>query len=343
MFIAFAPTLRAGADTTIVGKKLSILPVPAIGYAPETNMYFGGVVLFSKKITQDDRASNAKVELNYSLKNQLIIEIGWNIFTQNEKFNFKGNLQRRNFPDFYYGASERKYAPAPITYDSKRTNTWVSASKQILPFTFMGALLRYSEYWDIVTKNSAIIYEELHEAKTYGAGVTFLIDSRSNLLNPKSGKYMEITPSLNKAIEQPYVKIIADFRHYQRISKHWCASIRLYNEYNTANPPFFDMAIMGGDQLIRGYYLGMYRSKGLSVAQTEIRGSIYQRLGAAFFGGAGLPFWDTSSLQSLHLKPNVGAGLRYLIDKTGDVNLRLDFAHSLREGFGFYIAFGESF
>jgi hypothetical protein len=47
-------------------RNLSILPVPAFGYEPETKAYIGAVCLFNWRFRNDTvaRPSNAKVEVN---------------------------------------------------------------------------------------------------------------------------------------------------------------------------------------------------------------------------------------------------------------------------------------
>jgi len=52
------------AQDSIKSKKVKILPVPSIGYTPETKTYFGAVSLFTLDFYQDGktRTSNAKLE-----------------------------------------------------------------------------------------------------------------------------------------------------------------------------------------------------------------------------------------------------------------------------------------
>jgi len=67
-------------------KHLKVLPVPALGYSPETEFYFGAVALISLNFFNDTntRSSNAKLEFNYSLRKQVIFSADWNLFSKNE-------------------------------------------------------------------------------------------------------------------------------------------------------------------------------------------------------------------------------------------------------------------
>ncbi|HKJ78497.1 MAG TPA: hypothetical protein VKA10_03135, partial [Prolixibacteraceae bacterium] len=69
-------------------RKITVLPVPAIGYSPETKTYVGAVALFTIKNLTDTltRTSNADFEFNYTWNKQVIIETGWNYFTPGEEW-----------------------------------------------------------------------------------------------------------------------------------------------------------------------------------------------------------------------------------------------------------------
>jgi len=59
--------------------RVKVLPLPTIGYEPETNLYFGGVCLFLFTERKDSiRAnSNFQVEFTYTLNDQIITALEW--------------------------------------------------------------------------------------------------------------------------------------------------------------------------------------------------------------------------------------------------------------------------
>lgn len=85
--------------------KISILPVPTFGYAPETKAYIGAVTLFTFKNLNDTltRTSNAKVEFTYTWNKQTVFQSDWNYFTEEEKWFFRGLAHFSKYPDLYYG------------------------------------------------------------------------------------------------------------------------------------------------------------------------------------------------------------------------------------------------
>lgn len=50
-----------------------------------------------------------------------------------------------------------------------------------------------------------------------------------------------------------------------------------------------------------------------------------------------------SKIEDKSFKPNAGVGLRFLVDKNENTNLRFDYAVGVQNQSGFYISFGESF
>ncbi|MFT4780073.1 MAG: outer membrane translocation and assembly module TamA, partial [Flavobacteriales bacterium] len=111
--------------------------------------------------------------------------------------------------------------------------------------------------------------------------------------------------------------------------------------------PFNQLALMGGESLMRGYYYGRYRDNNQLAAQVEYRFlpipfNFTDRIGAAVFAGAGSVFNQVNTLEISDFVISGGAGLRVLLFPKKDIWTRLDVAFT-REGAGFYLFVGESF
>ena len=91
---------------------------------------------------------------------------------------------------------------------------------------------------------------------------------------------------------------------------------------------------MGGDEFVRGYFFGRFRDKNLSTLQTEIRSPSLWRFGLAAIGGIST-LYDNFSNFSKQFWPNYGAGLRFLIDRKENINLRLDYVLGAHDNSGF--------
>lgn len=330
-------------DTTKY-KKIKILPVPAFGYSPETRAYIGAVSLFTIRNydTVHTRISNAKIEFNYTWNKQVIAEGEWNYFFNKEKWFTKGRVHFSHYPDFYYGIGGNTPDSNKAIFNSRRYIFEASALKQVRYKLFTGISARYINYNNVYYINSNTMYTELSDSRTLGIGYSLLNDSRNNLLTPQYGRYIFADISYNTSVND-YLKIIADWREYKTWNKKQTLAIRLYNELNIGKPSFYDLSHLGGDKFVRGYYYGRYRDNGMGTLQAEYRFPIVWRFGMAAFSGVSTMYSSINKLNQASLKYNYGLGVRFLVDKKDNTNLRVDYAVGSNNNNGFYISFGEAF
>ena len=323
-------------------KKIKLLPVPTIGYSPETKTYVGVVSLFTFNLYDDTitRTSNAKLEFNYTWNKQLILETEWNYFFKQEEWFTKGKIHYSSYPDYYYGVGSNTPDSNKLLFNSNRMVFEVSILKKVGRNFFTGANIKYQNYRN-VNSIGANHYPELTDRATFGVGFTLLSDSRDNLLTPTKGFYFNFNAGFNFS-KQNYGESAIDLRYYKTWKEKYTWANRFINEFNFGTPAFFDYAFLGGDKFVRGYNYGRYRDKNLTSFQTEIRFPVIRRFGLAAFGGIS-DLFNGSNLKLKETKPNYGMGLRFLIDKHDKTNLRLDYAIGGEGNSGFYISFGESF
>ncbi|OFX58911.1 MAG: hypothetical protein A2066_15905 [Bacteroidetes bacterium GWB2_41_8] len=332
-----------GRDSIQV-KKIKILPVPAFGYSPETKTYLGAVTLFTINMYRDSitRTSNAKFEFNYSWNKQIILESDWNYFFRQEKWFTKGKIHYSKYPDLYYGIGANTAESNKLFFDSRRFIFEASLLKNVGYKLFTGINVKYTDYSKVEAENNSIIYPELNAASTFGIGYSLLKDTRNNLLTPTSGFYSYLNSTYHFA-ESDYLKFTFDLRYYKTWKDKFTLANRFVNDINTGHPPFFDYALLGGDKFVRGYYLGRYRDNNLSSFQSEFRFPAFWKIYLATFGGVSNIYSATNKFSFGKTKTNYGFGIRFLVDKTENTFLRLDYAIGQDGNDGFYISFGESF
>ena len=323
-------------------KRVQILPVPTIGFSPETKTYVGVVSLFTFNLYNDSatRTSNAKLEVTYTWNKQLILETEWNYFFKEEKWFTKGKIHYSSYPDYYYGIGTNTPESNELLFNSNRFVFEISILKKVGRKFFTGANIKYLNYRN-VNFTGTHSYPELTDNSTLGIGYTLLRDSRDNLLTPTKGFYFNFNAGYNFS-KQNYGEATVDLRYYKTWAEKYTWANRLINEFNFGTPAFYDYAFLGGDKYVRGYNYGRYRDKNLTSFQTEIRLPVVWRFGMAAFGGLS-NLYNSSNLNLKETKPNYGLGLRFLVDKHDKTNLRLDYAIGGEGNSGFYISFGESF
>ena len=269
----------------------------------------------------------------------MILSSEWNYFFKEEKWFSNGSLSYSSYPDFYYGIGSHTPASNEFLYYSNRWILGINILKNIGKKFFLGPDLRYISYSN-VSYTGQNVYPELANQATFGAGVTFLKDSRDNLFTPTKGFYFKLNTGYNFS-KSNYLKTTLDMRVYKTWKGKYTWANRLINEFNSGIIPFYDYAFMGGDKFVRGYKYGRYRDKNLTSLQTELRLPVFWRFGAAVFSGLSNLYSDNFRLNNS--KYNYGLGLRFLVDKSERTNLRMDYAIGEDGNDSFYISFGESF
>jgi len=343
-YLLFAKSVF-GQDSTKV-KKVKVLPVPTFGYSPETRTYIGAVALFTINLYQDSttRTSNAKVEVSYSWNKQVILETQWNYFFAHEAWFTRGLLHFSKYPDLYYGIGPDTQEDGELKFESNRAIVDVDVLKKFKKYVFGGIGIRYLNYSNLSFYNETNPYPELQNSSTTGVKLILLKDSRNNILNASSGSFMEVLNTHNFG-DSYYSRLGIDLRKYMTMSyndRHVLAG-RFYTTFVFGDPAFFDYSLIGGDKYARGYFYGRYRDQNFTTLQLEYRMPIIWRIGLAGFGGFSMIYPDFTSIDQSSFKPNGGLGLRFLVDKAENTNLRIDYAVGSDGQDGFYITFGESF
>lgn len=339
-------SINGFAQDSLRTRKIKVLPVPALGYAPETKTYFGAVALFTINLYQDTntRSSVAKFEVNYTQLKQLIIETEWNYFFKKEKWFTQGLLHYSIYPDLYYGIGSQTLESSKTSFQSNRFKTEMSVLKKIQENWFAGVGIRYFDYSHISTLNSPNTFTELHRNTSYGIQLNAVRDARNNILTPTKGSYFRALN--NHSVSTSYYSHISvDYRKYITLGKKikQTLSSRVYSTHVIGNAPFYDLALLGGDKLVRGYYFGRFRDKNLSTVQFEYRACLFWRIGIAAFGGLSSVYSNLNDVGVNKVKTNYGVGLRFVVDKKERTNLRFDYAIGQNGQTGFYVSFGESF
>lgn len=329
------------SDSTERHTYLRLLPVPAFGYEPETDWYFGGVVLFNFDLYNDTttRPSNLSLEFNYTLRKQRILDAGWDWFSARERWYSEGYVEWSFYPDYYFGVGPEARASERLLFESERLIFDLGLYRSFAPAWYAGIFIQYANYSGL-DKRYQDDFQELRNASLMRLAPALRYDSRNSLLKPSQGAYWHLLAG-NTWSTKNYWLGLFDARKYFT-TKLGVMSLRFLSRFVGQGAPFFDLSVMGGDQAVRGYFYGRYRDDGFSTAQAEWRSPQWKRCGMALFGGYSMLYngFPTTAFGSFE---NYGAGLRYLIDRKGDVNLRFDYARGKNGESGFYIGFGESF
>ncbi|MBS1646160.1 MAG: BamA/TamA family outer membrane protein [Bacteroidetes bacterium] len=334
-------------------KNMKLQALPVVYYTPETQWGFGvaGFFRFKRKHEPDSaRYSNVLFSLSVTTIKQIVFGMPFQFWFKNEKYNIYGEPSYQDINLYYYGIGNNN----PRSYDEKYFMRFFRATPTFLykMYEHLYGGFRYNVYCADVyrfDKNGNMANGNtpgLGRGFTSGLGLTFKFDNRDNQFYPMKGFYAEFSALTNNQ----YLGSQFNFNKYTLNATYnvpipylkGTLGVNAYGVITTGNVPFYQMAMLGGEEKLRGIYEGKYRDKTCWVLQTEYRRDLFWRIGFAAFCGVG----DVAPrLQDYHYQ-NVrfawGGGLRGNIDKKQHLNLRLDVGTC--EGIiNYYFTIGEAF
>lgn len=343
-------------DTTEAAKP-KFIAYPVLAYTPETSWEFGasGLLVYNAKNDLNNRLSEVSAFTFVTLERQYGLWLDHAIYTDKNKYFFLGKFRLQQFPLLYHG----------IGIDTPQEPI---ARIDGFSFTLRERLLRELSKnfyvgleFDFNHLNAVEISEQrpgfiappgIDGFTNFGFGLGLVYDQRHNVLNPRKGFFVEggfLHYDERFGSDYSFQNYFGDFRYYQPTFKNQILAYQLLVNtsipVNSSEVPFNQLSLMGGESLMRGYYLGRYRNNALVATQAEYRFLPFpfsKRFGATIFGGLGTVGPSLMDLKLDQLRTSVGLGARFLIFPGKDIYTRFDFAVT-NEGLGYYLFIGEAF
>lgn len=325
---------------------------PFIFYTPETDLAFGagGVISFKFSDKPGLKPSNITGSGYYTVNNQYDFTLMPEVYFNEDKFKLWFKFNYGKVFDRFYGVGK---STPEIENDKYFQQNFIFNLKLLTEAFYdelkLGAIYEY-RYMNVADKlgNPFLESGELPGSEggtTSGLGVVVTWDSRDNIYYPHSGGYYEfsVTYFQNKiGSDFNYNKYIFDFRRFFEVSHRHILAVQTYIMIETAAPPFYDLALLGGDRLMRGYIMGRYRDRTYYVLQAEYRTPLWWKFRLVFFGGVGDVASGVSKFTISTIKPSYGAGIRFRIDELEKLDLRFDVGFG-RGTHGIYFSINQAF
>ncbi len=326
---------------------------PTLAFSPETSWEIGLSSLYIYSANRDlkNRLSEIKAFTFYTMENQYGIWLDHALYSNENKWFFFGRTRFQSFPLLYYGIGSESPKDHIARIDGNFTYFKERFLREVFPNFYTGIEFDLQIMNKVSYKNSASNFskpEGGNGSTNIGLGWGIIYNNIHNVLNPRNGIFSELAfLNYRSEVGSDYnlTTFLSDNRFYVPIRKNNVLAFQLQGQFTNGNPPFNLLSLMGGESLMRGYYLGRYRDKHLLAGQVEYRMlpfSFAKRWGASLFFAAGEVFNSYNSFQFKNLLPTGGAGLRFLLFPEKDIYTRIDYALT-REGSGFYFFIGEAF
>ena len=347
----FSDTVSAQKDSI---KSHQILLFPVLTRSIETSWSFGvagsSTFRFSKNDTAS-RTSNLQAIMLYSLKKQFIAAINGAQYFKNEQYILNEQISYSSFPDEFWGLGKHSPDSAEEDYNFKQYYIYLHLMRHLGNNIYVGLLYEFQNLMEVDYKNGGVFDQQQivgrNPYKISGLGLSLTYDDRTNAFSPNKGNFAQIYFNhFDKAIgsDFSYTNLVIDLRKYFPIGKNNVLAFQAYSFSNMGNEvPLRSLATLGGMSSMRGYYDGRYRDKQQLVFQSEFRHSINKRFGIVGFGNFGDVGHNISDFALKDLKYTYGAGLRYAINKSEKLNLRLDYGIGPGKNHGLYFELGEAF
>lgn len=329
---------------------------PTVAYAPETNWEFGlsSVFVFYANHDTTNRLSEVNAFTFITLEQQYGLWVDHALYGQDNKWFSLGRLRFQSFPLLYHGIGPESPEEHLAQVNAMLLQIKERVLRKVRGSIFAGLEIDYQHLSSVefVPREHPLTDYPIGSqgSSNLGLGAGVLFDNRHNILNVRRGFFSELA-FLNYhhawGSDHSFTSIISDTRLYRPMNSRDVLALQLLGQFNIGGAPFNQLAMLGGESMMRGYYLGRYRDNNQLAMQAEYRFlplplGFSKRLGAAVFAGAGSVFNDLQTFKASNFVWSGGAGLRFLLFPKKDIYTRLDVAFT-REGTGIYIFIGEAF
>ncbi len=354
LMISFCSFAEDEKSDSIVSRR-SLFIIPHATYQQETSVAPGIAYGYYFKSKDISRISSISGSVVYTFLNQFTFNVTPKIFLNSNKWYVYSNLSLRNYPDYYFGVSNK---PTDIkqAFTSQNISLLIQPQYIISKNVLLGVSLS-SRFERLLTDstfetNKTQIFQQFgsdgwNPYSQLNIGLVAAFDSRDNQFYPQKGIFAKTSLTFSKAgwgSTYSTQEILLDLRHYIPLFQTHVLAWQIYTDgiFGKNGIPFELMPTVGGRDMLRGFRQGMYRENVMFMAQTEYRLPVYKRLKAAVFCSVG-DVMNSSDYKIDKLKVAYGAGFRYRLNDAR-VHLRVDLAkNNYGDNLQFYITATEAF
>lgn len=340
---------------------------PIVYYQPETSWAFGagGIYYFKPAnhyipdsrgyekdslILKETNASQIKAIAVYTLEKQFQAETGGDIYTRDNAWFISYNIGYYRYPGSFFGIGNNTLEEDEERYTNEHPYIRLNVQKKLRTNLYAG-VKTFFEHTSITNIDSGGIFDTQvipgeEGGFNTGIGPWLTIDTRNNINYPTKGFVLDASSVFHEKFtgsDYVYVDNTLELSYFINTWKRQVLGFNFFGNFNPGDPPFNQMAELGGTDHMRGNYEGRYRDKYYLTLQTEYRLPVWKIFAADFFYGIGEVAHTAGDFNFDALKYSYGAGLRINLLPGDTYNFRLDYGFGSDGDRGFYVQFGEAF
>lgn len=332
-------------------KKIDFGFIPGPNYSATTGLGLGllGTATYSADHTDPTLPrSNASVYSNMTTAGFFVVGLRGNHIFPHESFQLDYKVNLSTFSTSYWGMG---YANADnddneTDYRRNRINAMARFMVKLAPNTYIGPFVNYrvTQASDVNEDFSYLWQGQDKTIHTYTAGLSFTYDSRDFMLNASKGVFVQIdqtfTPRCFGNGKYNFSTTEATFATYGKLWKGAILAGELHGQFNYGHIPWSQLATVGSNDRMRGYYEGRYNDKNVIEGQVELRQHIKGRNGVVAWVALANAFPNFKNIAWRYTLPNAGVGYRWEFKKR--INIRVDYGFT-RNGGGLIFNINEAF
>lgn len=332
-------------------KLFKILPVPMYSYSSDAGNIFGLAKfnLFSTN-KQDTSLFPSKISgvFTVSSKGRINASIANDLIFKSNKYIIVSFVNYKKQPEYIFGIGNDVKKEDAEEINQERFVFSTTALHRVKGKLYAGINLNVATYFNIETEPESFLVVNdvpgLDGGTTLGIGPSVARETRDNRYNPSKGEFLELGYSFVTGTYD-FQRFRLDVRKYYKPFKTYRLVLagQVTTTYTSGEVPFYELSMLGGDNKMRGYYLGALRDKTAVDGQFEVRVPVWNIFGITGFVATGQVAPDYSKLRGDGFWMAYGGGVRVRVDSKNNTNLRFDMGFGPGGISGFYVNFAEAF
>lgn len=329
-----------------------VIPVPIVSYSQEAGSIFGLAKFNLFDFTNDSLTSPSRLSevATFSTLGRINLSVSTDLYWHQDKYLVMGYINYKRQPEYILGIGNDVSRDDVEQIEIDRVKFVNYGLVQVVKNLYVGLGADITNYTSIKTDSTSFLVTDnvsgIEGGTSYGLGFSSAYDTRENKYNAQGGTFIILKAlTFPSSMGNPYVFTSVDFdvrKYYNPWLKHIIA-LQTTTSYRTGDVPFYELAKLGGENKMRGYYEGALRDKVLWDCQAEYRMPVWNIFGATAWVGTGRVAKSYSDLTLDNLWLSYGAGLRIRVDSKHNTNLRIDFGFGPGGISGTYLNFAEAF
>lgn len=353
LLLALATTVvpAHAEDAENPGRSLTVVPFPFLFYQDETELGGGASLsLVTRRRVEGARAENSGILVLYTARQQYAVQGEFERFFDDERWHLSARLGFEEFPADFFGFGNDTDPDGSEVFTPRGIVGEFALENQFSGRWRTGPRLRLRTREIVETEDGGAL-ETLRPNGAGGADVVavgwgLVHDGRDQVFYPRAGWWMRLGSDValtSLGSDDAFTSHLLDLRAYRGLGEGpFTAAARFVGQHTAGDAPFDVLPMLGGAQLLRGYFGGRFRDRTLYALQTELRVGHWKRWGAVTFLEVGRVTNGLEALSLADLHASFGVGLRFQLSAEEKLHVRADLGMT-KDGGGFYLAFLEAF